>query len=106
MAQAALDKKAEDVVVLDLRGLTVMTDFFVICSGGSVVQVKAITDHMRERVREGGGGSARREGTETARWILLDYGDVVAHVFHHAEREFYAIDRLWGDAPRVPIEIT
>jgi ribosome-associated protein len=96
-ADAAEAKQAADVVVLDLRGQTLVTDYFVICTGTSRVQIRAITNGILESMRE---ASPRvlREGDEDAQWVLLDYGDVVVHVFGPEARAFYRLERLWGDA--------
>jgi len=104
-AELALDRKATDVIVLDLRGLSSATDFFVIATGSSDIQVKAIADRITEGLREEiGEKPGHAEGLETARWVLLDYIDFVVHVFHPQAREFYQIETLWGDAPGVRFE--
>lgn len=100
-AEAADDKQAENIVILDMEGLTVMTDYFVICSGTSNAQVRAITTGIREAMAEAGLRPVRREGDHNSRWVLMDYGGVVIHVFHHTEREFYDLERLWDTAPRL-----
>jgi len=100
-AQAADEKKADQVVILDMRGLTVVTDYFVICSGETMTQVRAITRGIEETLEREGVRRLRREGGDDSRWVLLDFGGVVVHVFHHAEREYYDLERLWADAPRV-----
>lgn len=100
-AEAAADKRAHDVIVLDLNGLTIITDFFVIASAETTVQVRAIAQAVRERLEELGKPYHRREGWDDAHWILLDYGDVIIHVFRQPDREYYDLERLWGDAPRV-----
>jgi len=100
-AQAAEEKKAERVVILDMRPLTVVTDYFVICSGQSMPQVRAIARGIEEALEKDGVRLRRREGDDRSSWILLDFGGVVVHVFHHAEREYYDLERLWADAPRV-----
>lgn len=100
-ARAADEKKAEDVLVLDLRDLTVITDYFVICSGTTNAQVRAILEGVEKNLGAVGIHPLRREGDYTTRWALLDYGGVVVHVFHHVERDFYGLERLWSDAPRV-----
>lgn len=87
-----------------MDGLTVFTDYFVICSGTTNAQVRAITTGIRESMSEAGLQPVRREGDHTSRWVLLDYGGVVVHVFHHVEREFYDLERLWEQAPRVEWE--
>ncbi len=93
----ALEKKASRIKVLDVRGLTSMTDAFVICSGSSDVQVKAITDHILDSLAPGE-KVLSKEGYDTREWVLLDYVDVVVHIFHDSAREFYNLDRLWTDA--------
>ena len=100
-AQAADEKKADQVVILDMRPLTVVTDYFVICSGQSMPQVRAIARGIQEAMEKDGVRLHRREGDDRSLWILLDFGGVVVHVFHHAEREYYDLERLWADAPRV-----
>lgn len=100
-ARLTLTKRAEDVVILDLRALDGVCDFFVIATGHSEIQVRAIADAVEEGLRE-----SRRikpwhsEGFEARRWVLLDYVDVVVHVFHARAREYYLLDKLWGDAAR------
>jgi ribosome-associated protein len=103
-AKAAQDRKGRDVMVLDVRPVTLMADYFVISSGGTPVQVKAIADRVTERLKEQGLVFLHREGYDRGRWILLDYGDTVVHVFHDHERAFYNLERLWGDAPLVEME--
>jgi ribosome-associated protein len=101
-ASAASAKKAADVVVLDLAGLTEAADYFVIASGASDTQVRAIAENVIEEVERGEGGVPWHvEGLAAGRWVLLDYIDVVVHVFHHEMREYYQLERLWGDAARV-----
>jgi ribosome-associated protein len=97
-ANLALSKKAEDVVILDLRGLSTVTDFFVICSGSSDTHVRAISDAIEDGLEAKGVRKWHIEGYTHRRWVLLDYVDVVVHVFHHKTREFYLLERLWGDA--------
>ena len=100
-ARLTLTKRAEDVVILDLRGLDGVCDFFVIATGNSEVQVRAIADAVEEGLRESRGIKPwHSEGFEARRWILLDYVDVVVHVFHTRAREYYLLDKLWGDAAR------
>lgn len=98
--QLALERKAQDVIILDLRGISTATDHFVIASGTSDIQVKAIADHILEDLRKEGVKPAHVEGLETGRWVLLDYIDFVVHVFHPQSRSFYQLEALWGDAPR------
>lgn len=99
-ARLTLTKRAEDVVILDLRGLDGVCDFFVIATGHSEIQVKAIADAVEEGLRERGMKPWHSEGFEARRWVLLDYVDVVVHVFHARAREYYLLDKLWGDAAR------
>jgi ribosome-associated protein len=99
--QAARDRKAIDVVALDLRPLDSFTDFFVICSGQNVRQVQAIADAVEEALRKEHVRPAHVEGFERADWVLLDYFDFVVHVFISGRREFYSLERLWGSAERI-----
>jgi len=99
-AELALSKKAEGVISLDLRGLSSSCDFFLICHGLSDVQVRAIADAIRDGLREDGERVWHIEGYEARQWILLDFIDVVVHVFEAERRDYYQLERLWGDAPR------
>jgi ribosome-associated protein len=101
--QAAREKKAIDLQVLDLRVLDSFTDFFVICSGQNVRQVQAIADAVEDALRKDQVKPAHVEGFERAEWVLLDYFDFVVHVFNSQRRDFYALERLWGSAERVPL---
>jgi len=98
IAALALTKKASRVVIMDLRKLTDMTDFFVVCSGDSDVQVKAIADAIIDGTENAGIDVWHKEGLSQRQWILLDYVDVVVHVFHKEARKYYALEKLWGDA--------
>jgi ribosome-associated protein len=102
-ATAALDKKATDLVVLDLRQSQAFTDFFVICTGANVRQVRAISDGIQEALGKQGIKPTLIEGEPRAEWVLIDYFDVIFHVFTPATREFYGLERLWGDAERIEI---
>lgn len=99
IAEAALVKKATDIVVLDLRELSEITDFFVICSGDSDVQVRAIADQISESLSKVGVTEWHVEGYLHGRWILIDYVEVVVHVFLQEVRDYYGLEDLWGDAP-------
>jgi ribosome-associated protein len=99
-AEVAEAKRAEDVVVLDLRGQTLVTDYFVICTGTSRVQLRAILEAVADALADARSRGVR-EGDEHAGWVLLDYGDVVVHVFAPDARAFYRLERLWADAPAV-----
>ncbi|MFC5287483.1 ribosome silencing factor [Actinokineospora guangxiensis] len=103
-AAAAADKKATDVVVLDVSAQLVITDCFVIASAANERQVGAIVDSVEEKMREAGTKPVRREGAREGRWVLLDFVDVVVHVQHAEERSFYSLERLWKDCPRVPFD--
>ncbi len=104
-AQAAASKKAIDVVGLDLSGLDGVADYFLICSGSSEPQVKAIAEAVEDQLRISGAKPWHVEGMEYRRWVLLDYVDVVVHVFHEKTREYYLLERLWGDARRVDLGV-
>ena len=99
-SELSLELKASDVVVLDLRGISTATDYFVIASGTSDVQVKAIAEHVRDELKKESVRPEHVEGLRGGRWVLMDYVDFVVHVFHPQAREFYQLERLWGDAPR------
>lgn len=105
IAAAASEKKARDIVILNLQEISTVTDRFVICSAGSTIQVQAIADNIEEKLKEQGYQPMRREGFREGRWILLDYGDAVAHVFIEEERDFYNLERLWGEAPSENYEL-
>jgi ribosome-associated protein len=104
IARAGLDKKAEDVLVLDVRGLTSYADYFVLMTADSDRQAGAIADAVDEKLKEQGATKVGVEGYESGRWILVDYGDVVAHVFNREARGFYDLEGLWADAPRFKVE--
>ncbi|MNW25202.1 Ribosomal silencing factor RsfS [compost metagenome] len=95
---AADDKKAMNIVALDLRGISLVADYFVICHGNSDTQVQAIVTEIKKQAQEAGGVVKGIEGMDSARWVLVDLGDVIVHVFHRDEREYYNIERLWSDA--------
>ncbi|MFU8841366.1 MAG: ribosome silencing factor [Nitriliruptoraceae bacterium] len=99
-ADAASDVKAEDVTILDVSDLLVIVDLFLLATAGSDRQLKAIGDRIDERLRDQGRRVLRREGTPEAGWVLLDYGDLVCHLFLAEQRGIYALERLWADVPR------
>jgi ribosome-associated protein len=103
-AHAASSKKAMDISILDVGKLIGITDYFVICSGNTERQVRTIVEEIERRLREDGVKPYRREGEREQRWVLVDYLDIVVHVFHKEDREFYDLERLWSDAPLVPFE--
>lgn len=102
VAQAAADKLATDVVLIDVSERLAITDVFVVATGSNERQVEAIVDSVEERARQIARKPIRREGQRDGRWVLLDYGDVVVHVQHSEQRVFYALERLWKDCPFIP----
>ena len=102
-AEAALDKKAVDLVVLDVAALTSIADYLVICTGRSDRQVQAIAQAVDEHLRQHGHRPIAIEGMNRGQWVLLDYADVIVHVFYKPVREFYDLERLWEHAPRVQL---
>ncbi|MEE6178593.1 ribosome silencing factor [Mycobacterium sp. 050134] len=105
-ARAAAAKLATDVIVIDVSEQLTITDCFVIASASNERQVNAIVDEVEERMRRAGYRPARREGAREGRWTLLDYRDIVVHIQHQDDRDFYALDRLWGDCPVVPVDLS
>ncbi len=103
LAKAALEKKARDVVILDLRELIDYSDVIVICTGGNRRQVQAIADEVRRVAKAAAITPIGVEGTEGARWVLVDYGSVVVHIFDEPVRPFYNLEGMWADAPRLPV---
>jgi len=103
-ARTAASKQGRQVVILDVRELITITDYFVIVSGTSDRQVKTLADEVVRELKARGVRPVRREGEVAARWVLLDFVDFVVHVFNHEEREFYRLENLWRDAPVVPWE--
>jgi ribosome-associated protein len=97
--KAADDKRAEDIIALNMKGISLIADYFIICHGNSDKQVQAIAREMKEKALENHFDVKRMEGFDEAKWILIDMGDVVAHVFYRDERTYYNLERLWGDAP-------
>lgn len=95
---AADDKRAEDIVALNMRGISLIADYFVICHGNSDKQVQAIAKEVKDRAEEEGFNVKRLEGYDEARWVLVDLGSVIVHVFHRDERDYYKLEKLWGDA--------
>lgn len=104
-AAAALDRKALDLKILDLSGVSDFTDYFIVCSGASDRQVRAIADHVEETLREEGVRPLHIEGHDLGHWVLLDYGDFLLHVFDQETRDFYQLERLWSDAAEVTAEL-
>jgi len=100
-AEVCDEKKAKDIVVLDVRKITSISDYFVVCSTSNERQARAIADDLRVRLKDLGKREMGVEGMEDARWVLQDFGDIVLHVFHESQREFYDIEGLWADAKQV-----
>jgi ribosome-associated protein len=103
-AQAAGEKKATDIVILDLRQIASFTEYFVLCTGANARQVSAIADSVEEQLRKAGKRPLHTEGYSSAEWILLDYGDFIVHIFSSVSRRFYDLERLWRDAGRIEIK--
>lgn len=102
-AEAADSKKAFNILVLDMRRLTYITDYFVICSGNSTTQVSAISDWIAQTLAKAGLHPSHVEGQSESSWVLMDYGDVVVHIFDEQTRMHYGLEKLWSDAARVPL---
>jgi len=102
-AAAAADKLASDIIAYDVSEQLVITDAFLLCSASNDRQVRAIVDEIEEKLRQAGAKPARREGEREARWVLLDYIDIVIHVQHAEERVYYSLERLWKDCPVIPL---
>ena len=91
------DKKAKDIIIINITQITVMADYFIICTGTSNTHIRALADEVEAKLELDGRFKLRKEGYDSLRWVLLDYGDVVLHVFHEEDREFYNLERLWAD---------
>ncbi len=104
LSQAALEKKAEDLLILDVRGISSFADYFVIMSGRSTRHVQGLADAVGQYMSKKRMSQKKIEGFSEGHWVLLDYGDVVVHIFYHESREFYDLEGLWHDAPRVDVE--
>jgi ribosome-associated protein len=105
-ALAAADKLAQDIVAYDVSEQLVITDVFLLCSGGNDRQVRAILDEVELRLKQAGATLVRREGEREGRWVLLDYMDIVVHVQNSEERSYYALERIWKDCPEIPLPET
>lgn len=101
--ELAIDRKGQDMLVLDLRGLSNATDWFLLVSGTSDLHARSIAEHIIDELKKEGHRADHIEGLRSGRWVLIDYIDFVIHVFHPAAREFYQLERLWGDAPAISI---
>jgi len=105
-ADAAVSKGGEDLVALNVSEPLPLVDIFLIVTGNSDRNVAAIADEIEDRLHEAGHKRVRREGRTEARWVLLDFGDLIVHVFHHEERSYYDLERLWKDCPVIPLEVS
>ncbi|MBE7162510.1 MAG: ribosome silencing factor [Williamsia herbipolensis] len=105
-AKAADDKQAEDLVALDVTGPLQLTDAFLLATGRNERNVLAIADGVEEQMLDAGAKPLRREGRSEGRWVLIDFGDVVVHVFHEEDRQYYSLERLWSDCPTIPLEVS
>ncbi len=104
VVKACDDKKALDIKVLDISKLTSIADYFVIVSGNSSSQTMAIADEVEDKMKEEGFEEVIKEGYQSARWILMDYGNIIVHIFHREEREFYNLERLWADSEELTLD--
>ncbi len=100
---AALEKKAKDIIILDVKGLSSFTDYMIICSGSSDRQVQAITSSIEKDLKKSRTLPLGIEGEKFGQWVLMDYGDIIVHIFYEPTREFYDIERLWSDVPRMEV---
>jgi len=105
IAEACDDKRAEDIIALDMKQVSLIADYFIICHGNNERQVQSIAREIKDRMDENNISIKRMEGFEQARWVLVDSGDIVCHIFHKDERNYYNLERLWGDATRIPLQI-
>lgn len=103
VVETAESKKAQNTLVLDIRGLSVVADYFVICHGNSEIQVQAIAKEIQDQAFKKGLNPKPMEGYDEARWVLIDLGDIIVHVFHKEEREYYHLEKLWADADQLVI---
>lgn len=104
IAKAADDKKALDIMVMNMHDLTITTDYFIVCSATTSTQVRAIADNIEEELGNAGENFLHKEGYRSGEWVLLDYGDCVAHIFTEEARRFYGLESLWGEAPLVEVK--
>lgn len=99
--QALEDKKGEDIVMIDISQVSVLADYFVICSDGNDSQIQALVDNVDEKMHENGYQIRQQEGRNSGTWVLLDYGDVIVHIFERENRSFYNLERIWNDGRRI-----
>jgi len=101
LVDAIADRKGSDIIMLDVRPVSLLADYFIICTGDTERQVKAIVDEILERAGKSGLKPLQAEGTPASGWVILDYGSIIAHIFMPAQRDYYQLERLWSDAPLV-----
>lgn len=102
ICEAATDRKAEDIVIMEMKHRTAFCDYFILMSAPSTVRVKSIVEHIEQSMKAEGDPVRHKEGEKEAVWVLMDYAGVIVHVFHHETRKFYDLENLWGDAPKQP----
>lgn len=105
VAKACDDKRAEDIVLLDMKNVSLIADYFLICEGTNERQVQAIAREVKDIADEQNIEVKRMEGFDQARWVLVDLGDIVCHIFHRDERGYYNLEKLWGDAPQLEVKL-
>ena len=101
IAEILEDRKAKEIRIMEIKDISILTDYFIVCTGTSTTHIRALADAVEEKLSGEGREPCHIEGYETARWILMDYGDVVVHIFHSEDREFYDLERLWADAKQI-----
>lgn len=104
ITKACYDKKGFNIKILNLKKITPMADYFIIASGNSTIQTVAIADEVEERMEVSGYPLLGKEGYQTGRWILLDFGDIIVHVFHKEDREYYNLEKLWADSEKIKLD--
>ncbi|WP_236914680.1 ribosome silencing factor [Clostridium sp. Cult2] len=104
IVKACYDKKGFDIRALDIRKLTPISDYFILASGNSTTQVLSIAEEVEEKMIKAGHEQLGKEGKESSRWILLDFGDIIVHVFHREDREFYSLEKLWADSDEIALD--
>jgi ribosome-associated protein len=104
IADAALEEQAVDLVILDVNEKTIIADYFVICSGRNVVQIHSIAEHIEQKMEQQGIKVLRRDGYQEGKWVVLDYGSTIVHIFRQEERDYYKLENLWADARKVTVE--
>jgi ribosome-associated protein len=104
IAEAALEEQAGDLLILDVNALTIIADYFIIASGRSAVQIRSIADNIEKQLQAAGEVVLRMDGYEEGKWVVMDYGSSIVHIFRQEEREYYNLENLWGDAAKVVVQ--